>query len=315
MSKLIDSKHTGVIGKNLLIDGSFKRWSKGEDITLGGSSIQYVSDMWQGYHNTAQFTKNTGTINGIEQDYLTMNTHSSTQIWLGSMIEGGSKYSGKSLTMSFWAKCNNPIHLDVAYKYRDLDLNNSIETNVMLDKVLTTSWQKLECTVNFVDTNQSIDRMLQFIINRVCPADTILDITNVKLELGTVATPFVADTEAELDWKIGRYYEIMNLMDRNSGIRAFCSTTNYCYGALVWKQKKASVPTITLPNAGTGIGEISFLKPDNTYPTTIGNHASDNITVDGCEIIGGLYSNEFIQGNITILYSNEASIIEIDSRL
>jgi len=78
--------------------------------------------------------------------------------------------------------------------------------------------------------------------------------------------------------------------------------------------EKRAAPTVTLPTAGQGSNEISFLKSNGSYPSTTGSNTVFNATKNQARIQGGSYSGLTVEGPSALFVNGEASVT-IDAEL
>jgi hypothetical protein len=139
-------------------------------------------------------------------------------------------------------------------------------------------------------------------------------ITGVQLEVGSSATGFEYrqyGTEFDL---CRRYFE--SFVYANSSVITVGTgySTSAADGTIYYYPKRAT-PTITLPAAGTGSGQISYLKTDSTYPSTIGTIATGSIGVVNTRLNGTGFTSAWSAGNALWLYAATNATIQISAEL
>ena len=133
--------------------------------------------------------------------------------------------------------------------------------------------------------------------NIMATSNALFYITGVKLETGSVATPYVEDNYGVLLSKCQRYFEKSNdirvLPGANASgiITTGCSsggtTTAYCFGSLQYKVSKRVAPTLTFYDSAGTPGKVTRTNPG--VANYDGNNAETNSP--GENGIGSVYSD------------------------
>lgn len=180
---------------NLLINGGFDEWSRGT-IFEATATNTYTCDRWatslqSGTVNIYQ-NINDGTLPFSSRYYLGLERTGALLKQIRYIIEnGGHLLSKKQVTLSYWAKAHS----------------NAFTSGVRIgatesDTVqITTTWQKFTHTLTVVETSGN----LPIYLLRDTSGESAY-IANVKLELGSVATPFVPRPYGEELALCQRYY-------------------------------------------------------------------------------------------------------------
>ena len=139
-------------------------------------------------------------------------------------------------------------------------------------------------------------------------------ITGVQLETGTSASDFEF---LPYDVNLGRcmrYYE--KLIMSNVAAVGYSNSTSNAITVMTSSYIKRTSPSLTIPPAGNGAGQISFLTNAGTYPSTFGSIAvfDTNITSFSLNQTGmtGAYSGA---GLGVALYGADGESIGIDAEL
>lgn len=177
-----------VAGKNFIINGNFDVWSRGTSFVYTSSPL-WNADRWYDWaasNNSRQaftasevpgakyFLRSAG---GLAGGY-----HSLQQ----SIEDGHILLSGQTVTLSFWAKVNSGSSF-ILEAFTGLSNDQQIVGTTF---TVTASWQKFTATFNIPTYNNSLAtyRYLRFYIES---GNAItLDLAQVQLELGAVATTF-----------------------------------------------------------------------------------------------------------------------------
>jgi hypothetical protein len=199
-----------VAGKNAIINGGFDWWQRGTSGSVGGS-ILYIADRWQslifsgGTMNWSQVaTSNTPVGSRFALRVQRPNAATSTATMnIGYSVETNDslRFAGQIFTLSFWAKANanfsaasNTLNVQVA---TGTGTDQSVyggftnaATPVNSTATLTSSWQRFTFTGTAASNITQIGLVFFYTPTGTAGAADSYDLTNVQLELGSVATPF-----------------------------------------------------------------------------------------------------------------------------
>jgi hypothetical protein len=186
---------------NILINGDFQIWQRGTDILVPNDGSTYTTDRWMSCHKNheVQQLANTSPFPSL---YMLRNINKGTangQMYNYQIIGDYSKYQGKPLTLSFWIKGYGTTPY--------LACRIGADTNKGL--TLTDQWQFVTVTVNsanFTDDYYNRGVIFYTVSSGPYPVGSGFDLAGVKLELGTIATPFHPRPTAEELMLCQRYY-------------------------------------------------------------------------------------------------------------
>lgn len=187
----IEAAATVISNPNLLINPDFKINQRGQ---AEYSRVGYTVDMWRMYTNRADGTIGAVTLTGGYVD-LTSNGEP-TDIYFSQYIENGSSLIGRIVTLSFKAS-----ELTGVWGVGQWAADNISVTTIDADGIASVSfvWQKqTQYAIQFF--NRSSDAVLR-------------GLEWVKLELGSVATPFAPPDPATELARCQRYYQIRTTGD------------------------------------------------------------------------------------------------------
>ena len=139
--------------------------------------------------------------------------------------------------------------------------------------------------------------------------------TGVQLEEGSVPTAFEYrqyGTELQL---CQRYFQVLNYVTQTIVSTGAADATSGVQAPINFLQEMRGIPTVTLPSAGNTTGTQAFLKTDGTYPSTIGTHAANAISVNNFRLGGSGYTSAWSAGNAIWLYSTGSTTIRVSAEL
>jgi hypothetical protein len=136
---------------------------------------------------------------------------SATQTSIEQRIEDVRTLAGQKVTLSFWAKADTSRTLTSKFIQNFGSGGTSTITGTAQNNSLTTSWQRFSHTVTLGDMSSKTIGAGSFLAvqfgSPLNTANQTIDITNVQLELGPIATPFRAESFDETLKKCLRYYQ------------------------------------------------------------------------------------------------------------
>ncbi|MGE5495102.1 MAG: phage tail protein [Burkholderiales bacterium] len=216
---------------NLIINGNFDIWQRGTIQT----SLGYGSDdRWFNTHlgstkthSRQAFTPGQTEVPGNPAYYSRTVVSSVTgelnYVTKQYVLEDVARYSGKTLTLSFWARAEAPKYIAIEFFQNFGSGGSSTVSGIGVTKLLiTTIWKKYIVTVGIPSVYGKVigsNNFLKFNIwfdagSGHNPRTDLLghqsgtfDIAQVKLEEGNIATPFVPKTFAEELRDCQRYFE------------------------------------------------------------------------------------------------------------
>ncbi len=191
LSKLIEAG--GLIpGDNLLINGDFQVWQRGTSF----SAVGYTADRWD--CKTASTTISKSSRYGRPALRITPST---TWRCIAQYIENPNKLSGKTVTFSVKYNSSMPCNIQIVHNGVVLLTISNMGTgyNYTLTGTVT------------LPTIAASDILYVRFGNRDT-YDSTIDVEYIKLEEGTIATPFVSRPFAEELAMCQRYYLSCNLL-------------------------------------------------------------------------------------------------------
>ncbi len=222
-----DEVHEVAPGANLLINGDFQVWQRGT--SFPGAPAGYSADRWYSPGNRTANQSNdvpSNTEFTLSAEFkvgTATNTTFSQPIELPATGEAGVFQQGATFTLSGWIKTAE-LGRQVDYSVRfadDAALTNEVivEPSTLLSTGDAT-WQYITRTftvgVNPAGTNKCLVVQLNSAADSV---QTTVTVTGLKLERGSVATPFESEPYGDVLAKCQRYYVSLNAS--GSALRSF----------------------------------------------------------------------------------------------
>jgi hypothetical protein len=201
------------IGKNAFYNSAFNIWQRGTSFAILGNAVTYTADRWFGFRAAGGSTisRQTGSNNSQYDIRIQRNSGetSTNAIFLAQAFEIAdcTQYQGKTVTWSFWARSGsnysaasnaltvvfltgtgttegNPFV--VGYTGQTAAINTSV--------TLTTSWQRFSVTATLGATVTQFNPYFQMEPSGTAGANDFFEVSNVQLELGSVATAYSSMT-------------------------------------------------------------------------------------------------------------------------
>lgn len=185
--------------RNKVINGGFDVWQRGAGpFTATGKCADMWNISWDGTGGTRSVTRISHAAGEeIEGQFYYLrwtqtNAGTATLNSLEGQIEYVRTLNGKQVTLSFWAKADAARTLN-CFIWQNFGSGGSADVDTTTTNFsLTTAWQKFTYTFNMPSVSGKTigtDNKLRLIFGMPLTTFTI-DITNVQLEAGPVATPF-----------------------------------------------------------------------------------------------------------------------------
>ena len=284
---------------NAIINGNFDIWQRGTNFTASG----YGPDRWRTILAGSSSTQSqesftlgqTDVPNNPKYFYRNVVT-SSAGAGNGAIvthrIENVSTFAGQTVTLSFWAKADasKNISTEFVQNFGGGGTPSLTTTGIGVSKLsLTTTWQKFTVTASIpsisgkslgTDNNDYLAVLfwLDAGSNFDSRTDTLaqqsgtFDIAQVKLETGSVATPFIPRTEAEELFLCQRYYQIIKADTANgTSVSATAGLLKHAHNVLM-----RTSPSRTL--VGTSTLTVDFFGYGTSTTTSVILSGNDEVT-------------------------------------
>jgi hypothetical protein len=284
--------------RNLIINGGFDVWQRGTSGSFTTGPTYVSADRWSGYVNSST------TVTMSRQAFATgqtevpnnpkyyarfdwLGTGSSVFFSMSQRIEGVQHGAGGTITLSFYARTEqgDNITVGINQKFGSGGSSDVTVTNTPIDT--TSSWQKHVVTVDvpsIAGKTIGTGDNLEITFYRTGTLNSYLDIANVQLELGSVATPFEHRSYGEELALCQRYYQHSVKLKANS---LFWTGTGGYYGG----------PTYLLPTTMRVNPSITKVA-DATFSWASGSTeqvSHPNVTVEATQNFASFHNN--VTGN------------------
>lgn len=254
---------TAARNNNLLINGDFQVWQRG---TVFSASLKYAADRWQLYSldtTNGRILKSTKQGYGLTARALnTINKNFSIRTYVP--IDRATNFNGKIMTLSLDAMADvagQKIGIFITkknvdsftYELRDIpqaNMNYNIVYTFTVPNDLFVDGDIMGIGIYFASDTST------FGAYEMEAGD--IDINNVKLEYGNVATPFIPRMYAEELALCERYFEV--IVQGKNDLQVPCSSWSAKNARISGRykvKKRISNPTVTLFNAGV-LGRIVY---------------------------------------------------------
>ncbi len=261
--------------KNLIINGGFDVWQRGTSGSFVGGPKYVSADRWYGYVNTSTtitlsrqlFTNGQTEVPNNPKYYARfdwLGTGSSQFFSVTQRIEGVQHGAGGAITLSFYARTEqgDNITVGINQKFGSGGSSDVTVTNTSIDT--TSSWQKYVVTVDvpsIAGKTIGTGDNLEITFYRTGTLNSYLDITNVQLELGSVAT----------DFEHRSYGEELALCQRYFWATAFLNTGVYNTDTSVFCTLNAPVTFRTSPTVSMKSGTYTNINIEKSDAYDISN--------------------------------------------
>ncbi|MTI13116.1 hypothetical protein [Sansalvadorimonas verongulae] len=247
-------KLSHISNPNLIINGCFTVNQRGNTASVPTTST-YVGDRFKvvatqnatgaGTGFTAVMPTPSGGMSGAYHGYVNVSAAGTTTLRQTIEPTTVKQLSGRNVTVSFYARARSITSNGTVGAYFAVrGSNGSYRGFSMDDDALTATWKKFvgRIRVQSVSDLSAISRAdLDF--GFTLPSGGSIDITSVKLEVGSTATPFVPDDVAINLERCQRFYEPVYLSMRAGrpaiglylGDSCTYSTTKRVTPTLIWK--------------------------------------------------------------------------------
>lgn len=312
------------LGRNLIINGDFSVWQRGTSQTSDGYGS---ADRWSMNASGATFTSDQQTHAlgqtdvpsnpkyFLRHDVTTGNNFTGTEHDIESVIST----AGREVTLSFYAKGVNPGGGEAGVRITQrFGTGGSPSASVVTDLsnfVLTSSWQRF--TYTFTPASVSGKTLgtdgndtLRILIGQGSDTSTDawnIDVSNVQLEFGDVATDFEYVSPADQEARCKRYFERIKVEDAFCSIAAgYSESASQARAALQYEVRKRAIPTVTFSSNS----HFATLQTGSDITST--NMTANDTTQSFTRIHNNTAGHTAGQG-ILIAINNTAGYVDVDA--
>jgi len=259
--------------RNILINGDFQVSQRGDYTTASSATQSYFVDRW--FTDIGSVAYNREQTTGIDLDgtpaisngvKLTATASGTSYMGLRQKIENPTQYVGRTITYSGYVKSNNPNARLVTFTHGTTQVASSNEHSG------SGEWEKLSVTFTMTgnpSTAWFVDAFISTsgISNVAISSGDYLEVTQLQLEVGKVATPFEHRSYGEELALCQRYYyQTQSYANSVSALTAVSTLLWHSYAktAANWEFHESSLPvtmraapTVTLSDVAGTVGKIS----------------------------------------------------------
>ncbi len=240
--------------KNLIINGGFDVWQRGTSLTSGTA---FLADRWINSVSETQsrqtFTVGQTDVPGNPIYYHRSSGGALTFYDTSQRIEDVRLTAGREVTLSYWAKASSAV-VNYIYTTQIFGTGGSGALGIERGTAnITTSWAKYTHTFTVASiTGKTVGAgsCLRVYAKRTNAANILVDIANVQLELGSVATDFEHRSYGEELALCQRYYATGKARLTFNG-----TSGRYSFRTLGQHNMRTN-PTVTGSFATQGMGTI-----------------------------------------------------------
>jgi hypothetical protein len=266
--------------KNLIINGGFDVWQRG---TSGTSTTAYIADRWSQNTYTGgtfTFSKQTDSDPSIgtyaEWDRTVEDTaHLTAGNIFQQTIENATWLSGKTVTLSFMMKRDDSVGVST-----NIRIYGSPWTSLGSETLTNqgNTWNKYEAT--FTLSTFTTDH-IQVQIRGASGGVSKVSLTNVQLEVGSVATDFEHRSYGEELALCQRYYQRYVPTDTSLSIgRGYCGANPHCMGDFQFPVMRTT-PTFSSGQAHAGcVGDVTLSSVSMNNGSIGYFYASSNVAAE-----------------------------------
>lgn len=269
--------------RNLIINGGFDLWQRGISGSFTAGPTYVSADRWYGYVSSSTtvtlsrqaFATGQTEVPNNPKYYARLDwlgTGSSVFFSMSQRIEDVQHGAGGAITLSFYARTEqgDDIVVGINQKFGSGGSSDVTVTNTAIDT--TASWQKYVVTVDvpsIAGKTIGTGNNLEITFYRNGTLNSYLDIANVQLELGSVATPFEHRSYGEELLLCQRFYQktsasdeanVLNRSwDANNGLMTHSKHTGYYDFVHLFPVEMRASPNMSFfAQSGTGYLRIEI---------------------------------------------------------
>lgn len=314
---------TASMGKNLLINGDFSVWQRG--VTFNGG---YTADRWR-FTGAVGDGNGLHAINKIGDQYNSLpNSNNMIQVinsntntgytFIEQRIEDVSRFFGKTITLSFYAKVPIGEDRNDFESYLSMNFGTGGSASINIDQTqrsITSTLTKYEYTFNIPaysgETVNDTDSSLRLVFRIGTSVQTVeFTIAETQLEFGKVATQFEMVDPALNLMRCQRYYEVLEIITNSVLTVSQANSTTTSIGDIKYTNKRINAVSIT----ASGTGNLLML---NSNGASAGGAFDFSSRGNSSARVNGTGGTGLIAGDATTIFNSSASseYIYIDAEL
>ena len=262
-----------ITNPNLLINGGFQIWQRGEQFISTARSDAYTADRWLTAYTGTVLKTHVFSVPALQYISTTLD-----EINLEQVIEKGvQKYKGKTLTLSWESTVSTPVdYTALIYSY-----DKAYNALHFFADTISYSPNKIEKhSISFnipKDVSEDFPDLRVRILRKPSVANNTINIMKAKLEIGNNVTPFIYRNYSEELLLCQRYYIRWNQLS---------DTNDVALGYGIVSQNQSSFNMISLPTPLRIYPTITFSSMDDLeiYTATSGYSAIGHVSLQGLNL-------------------------------
>ena len=296
--------------RNRIINGDFDIWQRGTSNAVSG--YFYVADRWlsYGYGGTnTTFSQQAFSVGQTDvpnnPKYFTRLVCTNNRPYLEQRVENVGQFSGQQVTVSLWVKSSNiTANIQLGFYVYHGSSGSAATGSGDLDTgfAVTSNWQKLTYTYTVPSMiGKTIAGGNDYLgVNITLPNNVIgtLDIAQVQLDFGSVATPFERrpyGTELAL---CQRYYQVVDL--NGQPVNIYPNSANaYTQAQLLTEMRAAPTTVYDTSIANSGVVHYNNTTTNVTFANNV-SPTSKSVSVMAARVSGAYSSVNEYCGHIYI---------------
>ena len=307
---------------------SADRWFYEYSGSATGVTIQQVTDAPTGFSNSIKLTGGTGASVGAT-NYLDIEQKIEGFNWY-DMAFGTA--SAKTVTLSFWVKSSIAGTYGIclqnaassatrcyATSYTISSANTWEQKTITITGDTSGTWVGASnaCALNIlfaagigstyqtstINSWQSNGFLFPNTITNtiISTSGATLQFTGVQLEIGSTATPFERRLYNQELANCQRYYQTLPFDSGFISVGATLNTNSVRGPLFQLNVNMRAAPTVTLPTAGSGSGQLHYTTSSGAVPGTIGTNSVLGVQVNSFRVEGDGYTSAFTAGQTSLL--------------
>ena len=265
--------------KNKIINGGFDVWQRGESWSGTDNGNYITADRWKfeagfahGGTLSSSRSKNILLPNGDYVNTLNISLQNpSSRLWVSTTVENVLQSSGKTYTLSFYARADTPIDLDYILLFQRYNITDQSIVTPTQTASITQSWQRFSFVFSLpeIPSDANIEEDCNYFgvdiatqEGNIVPWDNV-QFAQVQLEEGEIATEFEKRPLQVEELLCKRYYEVLG--KTGSMFIPFIANGNASWASVQMYPKRTKNYSVSVVNSA----EIFWLYGASAVQTSV----------------------------------------------